>query len=61
MNMYVTQNMSYMFLFRIFPVGKISCLCNKRFDQQVGATPRDSIKSTEEEEERGQHAFKHSG
>lgn len=47
-----------MFLSRIFPVGK----CNKRFDQQVAATPQDSIKSTEEEEEeRGQHAFKHSG
>lgn len=42
------------------PVGKISCLCNKRSDQQVAATPQDSIKSTEEEE-RGQHAFKHSG
>lgn len=54
---YVTQNMSCMFLSRIFPV---VCLCNKRSDQQVAATPQDSIKSTKEEE-RGQHAFKHSG
>lgn len=37
-----------------------TCLCNKRFDQQVVAAPQDSIKSNEEEE-RGQHAFKHSG
>lgn len=49
----------YLFLSRIFPVGEISYLCNKRFDQQVAATPYDSNKSTEEE--RGQHALKHSG
>lgn len=63
MNKYVcvTQNMSYLFFSRIFPVGKISCLCNKRFDQQVATTPQDSIKRTEEEEEGGQPALKHSG